>query len=195
MGAEAGPSTTLSGPIVDMTMEDAPQIEDASLAGATISMLQEVIRLVEGPTVPESSGGVLPTTAEVASTASTTGADALALVVVTEVGKVGVIGSVVGKESEPEVAKSTGGPVLELPPESEIKRAIQSFQDLYDKAQRNTRALQERSEATQRVAQLEQECRRLIDTLRVHEEAAKSFAIERNDHEVLRSDWRVPIDL
>ena len=36
--------------------------------------------------------------------------------------------SVVGREPEPEVAKSTDGPVFELPPESKIRRAIQSFQ-------------------------------------------------------------------
>lgn len=125
---EAGPLTTISGSIVDLTMEDAPEIEDASLVGATISMLQEVIHLVEDPVVPESSGGVLPTTAEVVSTVSATGADALALVVAIGVGEVCATGSVVSKEPEPQVAKSNGGLVLELPPESEIKRAIQSFQ-------------------------------------------------------------------
>ncbi|XP_034572112.2 uncharacterized protein [Setaria viridis] len=167
-------------------MDAALEIEDASLVGATMNMLQEVIRSVEGLTVLESSGDVPPTAAEVALTVSATGADALALVVAIGVGEVGATGSVVSKVPKPQVAKSTGDSVLELPSESEIKRAIQSFQDLYDKAQKNTRALQEHSEVAQRVAQLEQECLRLTDSLRVHEEAAKSFAIERSDHEVLQ---------
>ena len=54
------------------------------------------------------------------------------------------------------------------------------LQDLYARTQRNARALQERNE------QLEQECSRLTESLRVHEDGAKSFAVERSDHEVLQ---------
>lgn len=38
----------------------------------------------------------------------------------------------------------------------------------------------------QRVAQLEQECGRLTESLRVYEDAAKSFAVEQRDHEILQ---------
>lgn len=55
----------------------------------------------------------------------------------------GVPGTTLGAAPEPHVVKSDEGPVLELPSESEFQRAIQSFQDLYDRAQRNARALQE----------------------------------------------------
>nr|XP_034597959.1 uncharacterized protein LOC117858913 isoform X2 [Setaria viridis]TKW14316.1 hypothetical protein SEVIR_5G160500v2 [Setaria viridis] len=117
IGVEDGISTTLSGPLVDLSMDDAPKVEDTSQLGATISMLQEVIRSVEGPTVPSSSGGVPSST-----TAS------LALVDATKVGEVGASGVVVGENLEPQVAKNNGGLILELPSELEFRRAIQNFQ-------------------------------------------------------------------
>nr|TKV94950.1 hypothetical protein SEVIR_9G329900v2 [Setaria viridis] len=125
---EAGLPTMLSDPLVDLSMDYAPEVEDTSRLGTTISMLQEVIHSVEGPTVPSSSGGV---------PSSTT-----ALVDATKVGEVGALGAVVGEKLEPQIAKNTGGLVVKLPSESEFQRAIQSFQDLYDRAQRNTQALQ-----------------------------------------------------
>lgn len=58
---------------------------------------------------------------------------------------------------------------------------------MYDQAQKNTQLLRERAEAARRVAQLENELvderRRLAGYLKTHDEAAKSFAIERREHE------------
>ena len=90
---EANLPAILSRLIVDLTMDDAPEIDDTSRLGATISMLQEVIRSIERPSVPESSSGVPPSTAEVASIVSTTSAKALALVIATEIGEVGATGT------------------------------------------------------------------------------------------------------
>nr|XP_034594610.1 uncharacterized protein LOC117856332 [Setaria viridis] len=56
-GVESCPSTTFSGPLVDLTVDDVPKI-DTSHLGATMSMLQEVLHSVESPAVPSGSGGV-----------------------------------------------------------------------------------------------------------------------------------------
>ena len=80
---EAGHLTTLSGPLVDLSMDDAPDVEDSNRLAATISMMQEVILSVEGPSVPSSSGGV---------PSSRTAGGTLALVDATEVGEVGASG-------------------------------------------------------------------------------------------------------
>ncbi|XP_072150347.1 uncharacterized protein [Setaria viridis] len=165
---ESGPLTTFFGPLVDLTVDDVPEV-DTSHLGATMSMLQEVLRSVESLAVPSGSGGV---------PSSMLAGGTLALVDVTKADEVGAL--------EPQIVKNAKGPMLELPSEFEFRRAIQSFQDLYDRAQRNARALQERNDSMQRLAQLEQECSHLTESLKVHEEATKSFAVERRDHEVLQ---------
>ncbi|XP_022681959.1 uncharacterized protein LOC111257129 [Setaria italica] len=115
---ESCPSTTLSSPLVDLTVDDVPEV-DTSHLGATMSMLQEVLRSVESPAVPSSSGGVPSST----STGGT-----LALVDVTKADEASAPGDVLGRAPEPQIVKNAEGPVLELPLESEFQRAIQSFQ-------------------------------------------------------------------
>ena len=56
-GVESCPSTTLSAPLVDLSVDDVSEV-DTSRLGATMSMLQEVLRSVEHPAVPLGSGGV-----------------------------------------------------------------------------------------------------------------------------------------
>nr|XP_034598534.1 uncharacterized protein LOC117859520 [Setaria viridis] len=123
---ESCPLTTLSGPLVDLTVDDVPEV-DTSCLGATMSMLQEVLRSVESPAVPSGSVGV-PSSMSIGGT--------LALVDVTKADEAGAPGTVLGGAPEPPIVKNAEGPVLELPSESEFRRAIQSFQDLYDKLKR-----------------------------------------------------------
>ncbi|XP_022684341.1 uncharacterized protein LOC111257985 [Setaria italica] len=135
-------------------------------------MLQEVICSVEDPSTASGSGNV--------SLSVYTGG-ALAVGDVEKSKEPTAPGTSLG--AAPHLAKSTQGLVLGLPSESEFQRAVdvfRSFQELYDQTQRNTRALQERNE------QLEQECARLTESLKVHEVGAKSFDVERSDHEVLQ---------
>nr|TKW02921.1 hypothetical protein SEVIR_7G030600v2 [Setaria viridis] len=69
----------------------------------------------------------------------------------------------------PHLVESTQRAVPSLPSDLEFQRAIDVF-----------RGFQERSH------QLEQECARLTEALRVHEVGAKSFAVERVGHAVLQ---------
>ncbi|XP_034589670.1 uncharacterized protein [Setaria viridis] len=89
-GVDSGPSTTLSGPLFDLTMDDAPEV-DTSRLGAAIFMLQEVIRSAETPVVPSGSGGV-PSSMSVGGT--------LALVV-SKADEAGAPGAVSGGAPEP----------------------------------------------------------------------------------------------
>nr|XP_034594579.1 uncharacterized protein LOC117856292 [Setaria viridis] len=113
---ESGVPTTLSGPLVDLTMDDAPEV-DTNRLGATISMLQEVIRSVESPAVPSSSGGV-PSSMTVGGT--------LALVDMTKVDEVGAQGAVLGGAPGPQIAKDTKGPV-----QCSSYRRSRSFEELF----------------------------------------------------------------
>ena len=54
------PSTTAPKVVVDLVLDDAPEVADDSLLGATMSMLEDVIRSVGQASVPESSGGGPP---------------------------------------------------------------------------------------------------------------------------------------
>nr|TKW14463.1 hypothetical protein SEVIR_5G170100v2 [Setaria viridis]TKW14465.1 hypothetical protein SEVIR_5G170100v2 [Setaria viridis] len=107
---ESGPLTTFFGPLVDLTVDDVPEV-DTSHLGATMSMLQEVLRSVESLAVPSGSGGV---------PSSMLAGGTLALVDVTKADEVGAL--------EPQIVKNAKGPMLELPSEFEFRRAIQSFQ-------------------------------------------------------------------
>lgn len=50
------PSATISVPLEDLTIEEVSEV-DAGRLGATMSMLQDVIRLVEVPAAASGSGG------------------------------------------------------------------------------------------------------------------------------------------
>lgn len=50
-GVESSPSTTLSAPLVDLSVNDVSEV-DTSHLGATMSILQEVLRSAENPVVP-----------------------------------------------------------------------------------------------------------------------------------------------
>nr|TKW02442.1 hypothetical protein SEVIR_8G245140v2 [Setaria viridis] len=123
-----------------------------------MSMLQDVIRSAEVPAAALGSRS---------AALSTSAGGSLAVVGVEKAKQATAPGATMG--TIPHLAESTQRPVLSLPSDLEFQKAIDVFW-----------SFQERSH------QLEQECARLTEALRVHEVGAKSFAVERTDHAVLQ---------
>lgn len=123
-----------------------------------MSMFQDVIRSVEVPAAASGSGS--------AALATSTGGS-LTVVGVEKTKEATAPGATLG--TTPHLAESTQRPVLSPPSDLEFQRAVDVF-----------RSFQERSH------QLEQECARLTEALRVHKVGAKCFAVERTDHAVLQ---------
>ncbi|XP_072148244.1 uncharacterized protein [Setaria viridis] len=121
-----------------------------------MSMLQDVIHSLDVPAAASGSGSA-------ALSLSTGGS--LAVVDVEKAKQTTAPGATLG--TIPHLVESTRRAVLSLPSDLEFQRVIDVF-----------RSFQERSH------QLEQECARLIEALRVQEVEAKSFAVERADHAV-----------
>nr|TKW00103.1 hypothetical protein SEVIR_8G086833v2 [Setaria viridis] len=154
-GVVPDPLATTSVPFEDMIVEEVPKVDPGRL-GATMSMLQDVIRSVEEPA-----------TALGLRSAGLSSSSSGVLAIVEKSKQTTAPGAVLGTAPHP--MGSTQRPVLNPPSDLELQRAMDVF-----------RGVQERNH------QMEQECARLKEALRVHEVGVKPFAVERADHAVLQ---------